>query len=37
MNFEDYMKLKNNPPPCYFTKKAIHRYEMWLEKQIYRF
>ncbi|PKK58015.1 hypothetical protein RhiirC2_763640, partial [Rhizophagus irregularis] len=23
MGFEDYMKLKNNPPPCYFTKKAI--------------
>src|SRR2546429_8063664 len=31
MSFEDYMKLKNNSPPCYFTKKAIHRYEMWLE------
>jgi hypothetical protein len=31
MSFEDYMKLKNNPPPCYFTKKAIRRYEMWLE------
>ncbi|CAG8700661.1 4989_t:CDS:2 [Funneliformis mosseae] len=30
MSFEDYMKLKNNPSPCYFTKKAIHRYEMWL-------
>ncbi|CAG8743164.1 5047_t:CDS:2, partial [Funneliformis mosseae] len=29
--FEDYMKLKNNPPPCYFTKKVIHRYEMWLK------
>ncbi|CAB4376345.1 unnamed protein product [Rhizophagus irregularis] len=28
MSFE---KLKNNPPPCYFTKKAIRRYEMWLE------
>ncbi|PKB95574.1 hypothetical protein RhiirA5_368007, partial [Rhizophagus irregularis] len=23
MSFEDYMKLKNNPSPCYFTKKAI--------------
>jgi len=31
MSFEDYMKLKNNPPPCYFTKRAIRRYEMWLE------
>ena len=31
MSFEDYIKLKNNPPPCYFTKKAIRRYEMWLE------
>ncbi|CAB5206752.1 unnamed protein product [Rhizophagus irregularis] len=31
MSFEDYMKLKNNPSPCYFTKKAIRRYEMWLE------
>jgi hypothetical protein len=31
MSFEDYMKLKNNPSPCYFMKKAIHRYEMWLE------
>ena len=31
MSFEDYMKLKNNPPSCYFTKKAIRRYEMWLE------
>ena len=31
MSFEDYMKLKNNPPPYYFTKKAICRYEMWLE------
>ncbi|CAB4382492.1 unnamed protein product [Rhizophagus irregularis] len=31
MSFEDHMKLKNNPPPCYFTKKAIRRYEMWLE------
>ncbi|CAG8656947.1 954_t:CDS:2, partial [Funneliformis caledonium] len=31
MSFEDYMKLKNNPPPCYFTKKAIRQYEMWLE------
>ena len=31
MSFKDYMKLKNNPPPCYFTKKAIRRYEMWLE------
>ncbi|CAG8671308.1 5651_t:CDS:2, partial [Funneliformis caledonium] len=31
MSFEDYIKLKNNPPPCYFTKKAIHRYEMWLK------
>ncbi|CAG8711185.1 14974_t:CDS:2, partial [Funneliformis mosseae] len=33
MSFEDYMKLKNNLSPCYFTKKAIHRYEMWLENQ----
>jgi len=31
MSFKDYMKLKNNPPPCYFTKRAIRRYEMWLE------
>ncbi|CAI2185653.1 18855_t:CDS:2 [Funneliformis geosporum] len=31
MSFKDYMKLKGNPPPCYFTKKAIHRYEIWLE------
>ena len=31
MSFEDYMKLKDNPPPCYFTKKAIHQYEMWLD------
>ena len=31
MSFKDYMKLKNNPPPCYFTKKAIRQYEMWLE------
>ena len=31
MSFKDYMKLKNNPPPCYFTKRAICRYEMWLE------
>src|SRR5437660_9404191 len=31
MSFEDYMKLKNNPSPCYFTKKAIRQYEMWLE------
>ncbi|CAG8732442.1 2905_t:CDS:1, partial [Funneliformis caledonium] len=29
--FEDYMKLKNNPPPCYFIKKTIRRYEMWLK------
>ncbi|CAI2199334.1 504_t:CDS:2, partial [Funneliformis geosporum] len=31
MSFEDYMKLKDNPLPCYFTKKAIRRYEMWLK------
>uniref|UniRef100_U9STX8 Uncharacterized protein n=1 Tax=Rhizophagus irregularis (strain DAOM 181602 / DAOM 197198 / MUCL 43194) TaxID=747089 RepID=U9STX8_RHIID len=28
MSFKDYIKLKNNPPSCYFTKKAIRQYEI---------
>ncbi|PKC57385.1 hypothetical protein RhiirA1_428548, partial [Rhizophagus irregularis] len=28
MSFKDYIKPKNNPPSCYFTKKAIRQYEI---------